>query len=341
LQDAGLALEELRLLKAIDGRRTVAELGALAHLPRQEASALIWAMRCARWVDLKDRPAPPPGSALPPKVPVTPPPLPRRSRPPTPPPLPRKTAAPPRASAALLPELPDEQSVLSAEESAEYKRLAAHLEDLRKQDYFSILGVSRNASPADVKKAHEARAEDFHPEKRFNSARAELRNLASQIHELIGRAHATLSDPRAREAYTRELASAQRRTLNGDVGKLVAAEGPFRRGEELMRRKRYGEARQSFEEAIQLYPDEGEFHAWLGWAIFQCDPGSEQASDAALEELDQAIRLNPRSDKAYLFAGYIYKHAGRPDRAAKHFDKALQCNPECTEALRELQLLGT
>jgi curved DNA-binding protein CbpA len=355
VEESGLSAEELRLLKAIDGTRTVAELGAFARLPPEEVTSLIWAMRCARWVELKDRsgvPTPSTEAVTPPKASAGPPPLPRRlpprlppripqtpaRHPPTPPPLPRAAAA---ASGALLPELPDEHARLSAEQRAELGRLAAHLESIRRQDYFQILGVSRNASPADVKQAYAARAEEYHPDKQFGSAPEEVRQLASQIHEAISRAHATLADSRAREAYTRELASAQRRTTHGDVGKLVAAEGRFRKGEELMRRAQYQEARRYFEEAIQLYPDEGEFHAWLAWAIFQTAPNSEQAMDAALEELDQAIRLNPRLDKGYLFSGYIYKQAGRPDKASKQFERALECNPECTEALHELRILGS
>jgi len=237
--------------------------------------------------------------------------------------------------------LPEEHPRLSAEHSAQRNRLAAHLEVIRRQDYFQILGLSRNATPADVKQAYAGRAEDYHPDRHFGSAPGVLRQLAQQIHEIISRAHATLGDPLAREAYTRELASAEGRMLHGDVGKLVAAEGRFRKGEELMRRKQFLEARRYFEDAVRLYPEEGEFHAWLAWAIFQAAPASEQAMEAALEELDQAIRLNPRSDKGHLFSGYISKATGRPDKAAKQFAKAIECNPECMEALRELRLLGS
>ena len=90
-------------------------------------------------------------------------------------------------------------------------------------------------------------------------------------------------------------------------------------------------------EAIALYPDEGEFHAWEGWSNFQAAP---QAADDAMRSIERSISLNPRLDKGYLFLGYIYKATGRPDRAERQFEKAIQCNPDCTEALRELRLLG-
>ncbi len=95
-----------------------------------------------------------------------------------------------------------------------------------------------------------------------------------------------------------------------------------------------------YRDAIALYGEEGEFHAWLGWSRFQANPRDPTAVDEALLSLEKAISLNPRVDKSWLFLGYIYKATGRPDKAEKQFEKAIQANPDCTEALRELRLLG-
>jgi tetratricopeptide (TPR) repeat protein len=107
-----------------------------------------------------------------------------------------------------------------------------------------------------------------------------------------------------------------------------------------MRQRNYEGAYALFKEAIGLYPDEGEFHAWLGWSQFQLDPKNGGQVGNALASIEHAIELNPKVDKSYLFAGYIQKAIGRPDKAEKNFEKAIQANPDCTEALRELRLLG-
>ncbi len=60
----------------------------------------------------------------------------------------------------------------------------------------------------------------------------------------------------------------------------------------------------------------------------------------ARDELTQAISLNPKVDKAYLFLGYIYKAMNYREMAEHEFEKAIQCNPGCTEALRELRLIS-
>jgi tetratricopeptide (TPR) repeat protein len=308
----------MRLWKVIDGRQTVGELAALGRLSAHETAALVWALRCAGLVELKDP------NALPP-------PLPRRA----PPPLKRRPTA--DTGGTLFPELSTAQERPTPVHHPEYERLAAHWASMRQQDHFKNLGISRNAAPADVKQAYAALSEVYGPSGRFASEAPEIRELAGRIHELLSAAHRTLSDPSTRAAYARKIASGSRAAGNGDVGKLVAAEGRFRKGQELMRNQRYVEAWEQFEEAIRLYPHEGDFHAWLGWAIFQSAPASQKAIAAALEYLDQALRLNPRGETGYLFAAYVHRAAGHPDLAREHFEKAVECNPECTEALQELR----
>lgn len=317
------------------------------------------------------KPPPPLPASVPPPLPSMPPPLPQRStapppanvpwdspspppraqpRPPpvpdaTPPPVQKKKGkkAPEpvvaKAGGSLLPELSEVMAVdkLSSSEANQRERLAAKVAAMRDQNYYEILGLKTSASREDIKRAYFVLAKEYHPDKHFSSASAEVRHLAQQLYDLISQAHDTLNDPQERERYTRELAKGVKRDMGGDVGKILAAEGKFQRGEELMRQRNFDEAVKSFEDAIALYGDEGEFHAWLGWAIFQQDPDN---SDAAVKELEAALRLNPKLDKTYLFLGYIQKATGRPDKAEKQFERAIQCNPDCTEALRELRLLG-
>jgi tetratricopeptide (TPR) repeat protein len=124
------------------------------------------------------------------------------------------------------------------------------------------------------------------------------------------------------------------------VSKILSAEGLFQKGEVCLRKREYDRACEFFREATQLCPEEGEFHAYLGWAMFQSNPKDESSVQAARDELNQAISLNPKVDKAYLFLGYIYKAMNYKEMAEHEFEKAIQCNPDCTEALRELRLIN-
>ncbi|MGI5861062.1 MAG: response regulator [Myxococcales bacterium] len=364
-QEVGLDEEETSLLKAMDGRKTVATLMALELLSPEATARFVYAMRCAQMIELKPERAstvaPAEGwgvideqertaeTELPEDEPAwtAPPPLPRvlpKSPPPPPPPPAIPQARPSegiRSAASLLPELSGVFGTsLSAEEREIRERLAATAASMKKKNYFEVLAVAPNASRADIKRAYFALAKEYHPDKHFGSYSAEVRNLAAEIFDLISTAHDTLADNDERERYVGELAAGVRKDVSDEVSKILAAEGKFQRGEELFRKKQYRDACNAFKEAVDLYGEEGEFHAYLGWSLFQADPRGKESAERAIEHIENGIRLNPRLDKSYLFLGYIYKAIGRPDRAEKQFEKAMQCNPDCIEALRELRLLG-
>jgi len=128
--------------------------------------------------------------------------------------------------------------------------------------------------------------------------------------------------------------------LRGRVGELGLAEAKFQLGEELLKEHKYEDAHRLFEEAVRIYDQASQFHAYLGWSKFQMQPGDPGNAEAALGALQKAIDLNPTADKSYLFSGYIYKALGRMDQAQTHFAKAVECNPDCAEAADELKALA-
>ncbi len=316
-QDLGLEEEEADLLASLDGSRSVAQIEAQSGLRPIATRQLLLAMRIAQILDFEPKPRPPPARrTAPPKLPPlasSPPPL-RRGAQAEPPPR-----APPTRTVA--------------------EQLAARLSELRGKDHFAVLGVDPKAPLEPMRAAYLALAKEFHPDKHYSSASAEVRELAAEIYHLVSTAWETLSDPDERQRYLAERAKdAGAAADSGSVQKILAAEGRFQRGQELMRARRWGEAARAFGEAVELYGEEGEFHAHLGWCLFQANPGSPQGLERSLDEIETAIRLNPRVDKSYLFLGYIQKATGRPDKAERQFEKALQCNPDCLEALHELRL---
>jgi CheY-like chemotaxis protein/tetratricopeptide (TPR) repeat protein len=377
LQDLELAEEEQALLRLMDGRRTVKALRAMNVLAPLDADRLIYALRCTGVVELRSQPAEgspaisfeavtglDPARSGPRQLPLA---LPLDQpgtsgawssldgNAPLPGPEDSEITRPTEYTADLLQnatarsgpssvpfvEPSGAHSGAGVEERLQRERLAARVAAMRRQDHFAILGLSTSASGEQIRQSYLSLAREFHPDKLAGSASAEIRQLSEEIYNLVSLAHDVLVDPRERERYTRDLAAGNvQREAGEDVGRILAAEGKFQKGEELLRRGALAEAHQAFQEAVALYGDEGEFHAFLGWTRYRIAPEDPRAVEEAIRELETAIKLNPKSDRTYLFAGQIYKATGRADLAEIHFEKAIQANPGSAEALRELSILS-
>ena len=361
-QDMGLGEEELNLLNAADGGRTLQDLRDLHQLPTLDTDRFVYALLCAQMAELDTTrladsarmPLPGTGEEVPwdeePEAASAPPPMPPpRNKPPPLAPLvtTSQILAPPPVVAPganvyqpLLPEISYVHSALPDAESEVREKLLEKLTALQKKDYFELLGVARDATVEIIKRAYFTLAREFHPDKHANSASTEVRLLANQVYGLITLAHDTLVSPEERKRYRVQLtAGSVRREIPPDVTRMLSAEHAFRAGEDLLRGGRFAEAHALFENAVKEYGEEGEFHAFLGWSLFQARPKDPQAAEASLAALTRAVELNPTYDKSYLFSGYVYKALGRPDKAERQFEKCIECNPDNREALHELSLL--
>lgn len=72
--------------------------------------------------------------------------------------------------------------------------------DFEKLDFYELLGVSRSASPEEIKRAYRREIARYHPD-RFVNAGPEDLEYARRRSQLLTEAYATLSNPSARSAY--------------------------------------------------------------------------------------------------------------------------------------------
>jgi CheY-like chemotaxis protein len=232
---------------------------------------------------------------------------------------------------------PPQRSSESERVRAELTQLAAEMND---RDPFEIFGLDETASDGEIRAAYEELCERTHPD-RVGDAGEAVRELAERVFERVEAAFGVLSDPRQRQEQLLARRRAYRKAAEQDEGRrAVDAELLFQRGEAALRQRAFDEAVQCFQEAVALRPDDGEYHAHLGWAVHAGRPDDRKRAEEALIHLKRGIKLARDREKPYLFMGRVCQAIGRSDAAVKMFTRAVQIQPDCVDALRELRLIN-
>jgi CheY-like chemotaxis protein/DnaJ-domain-containing protein 1 len=359
-QDMGLEEIDERLTASLKGEQSLRQIIAGAeHADLEHVHQLLYALKASGMLVFEERPRAVPALSVPPPAEDE---APRRLPPPPtclepepeddepeeidaseieeldetggaePPDLSESEAT---MEADALPEGPPRPSGLTQVRRA----IAERIEDLSGKDYFAILDVPRDAPRERITKAFLTLARKHHPDRVQGGDSTQVRSLSSDLFKLICQAHETLSDDRLRAEYLGRLEGQRESPSQLSARKTLDAEAAFKQGERALKRKAYGEAREAFERATALCPMEGEYQAYLGMTLYLEKPAHKPSLERAREELNRAVSLSPTLDIPHLYLAYVYRAMGHRQMAVGEFEAAVQCNPDCVEALRELRLL--
>ncbi|XP_076237616.1 tetratricopeptide repeat protein 2 isoform X2 [Calliopsis andreniformis] len=101
----------------------------------------------------------------------------------------------------------DLEKACKLDKSRDNKRLLMEaklaLKKSKRKDYYKILGIDKNASTDDIKKAYRKRAMVHHPDRHPNATEGEKREQEKKFKE-VGEAYGILSDPKKRSRYDSE-----------------------------------------------------------------------------------------------------------------------------------------
>ncbi len=211
---------------------------------------------------------------------------------------------------------------------------------MMEQDYFTLLGVSEGDPREQVRKSYYNLVKKYHPDRFFEQeALPDLKDKVNTLFQRISDAHETLSDKSAKARY---LSDRQGESNNSTTSleKILEAETSFQKGIVLFRVKKYEEAQKAFAQALVLSPNEAEYLMYQAWSAYKANSKATEVIINSRKNLMRATELNPKLSLAYLYLGYICKDEGNEKEAQRRFERAIQCNPNCTEALREIRLMG-
>jgi Flp pilus assembly protein TadD len=312
-QDVHVAPDNEQLLREIDGTQPLGDFRRVDEALRRTVYALL----ASGLLELLAKPAVPkprPKPAPKPKVE----------------PVPRHVAE----DRVAEPKHPD-----TRQDDPRLSELMALADQMRAEDPRAVLGLDAGAKSADVREAYERLSARAHPD-RYKDGSQSLRALAADVYARVHSAYETLTDPRTKkmeELASKKLEREERERQRSE--RAFQAEVEARQGEEAMTARSYETALAHFGKALELFPDEGDHHAYYGYVLHLCHPGDAGMVAEAMEHVKRGLKLASHREKPYLFLGRLHKAVGQADQAEKMFLRAVQIEPECLEAIREVRLI--
>jgi CheY-like chemotaxis protein/tetratricopeptide (TPR) repeat protein len=212
--------------------------------------------------------------------------------------------------------------------------LEALWERAKSQDDFELFGIEAETRDADVQRAYRELIGSFPP------IPPDLDELAGRVRSRIDRAYGRVKSKELRAAFASlRKSSAKRQPAERKGSRAVEAEQHFRKGLERLAANDPVGGVEAFGMAVHLDPDQGDYVAHLGYALYRSKPESDVIRREALEHIAKGVKLAPDQVTPLLFLGRVFRETGAPASAAKVFRKALALSPDHHEVLQELCLV--
>jgi len=216
----------------------------------------------------------------------------------------------------------------------------------RHPDHYALIGVAREATPAQIRGAYFALARQLHPDRLSALGIGDDERRAQRLFAELNTAFAILSEPTRRAEYTSLLQRGGSAVVRAEQAKaeeltqrVIDSEEAFRKGESALRRDQIEMAIRELSRAIELNPEEADYHATLAWAQFCGAPDKMAAAAPTRKSLDRAIKMSPQAVTARFYLGRVERMLGKDQEALRHFREVLEAMPHHVEAGSEVRAL--
>ncbi|HEV8629319.1 MAG TPA: DUF4388 domain-containing protein [Thermoanaerobaculia bacterium] len=210
----------------------------------------------------------------------------------------------------------------------------------RRKDAFDLLGVQENATTEGVEEGWLRFAQLFAPWPLELQAPPDLVEKARALFLAGSEAYVELRDgeSRARLAHNRQAARAQRANQPRATGiqtDLLDPEAQFEKGMEMLAQGHDRKALEFLQYAADLDAQNAVYRAEAAWCRFRV----LGARDQSLQDLDEAVRADPRCGLAWYYMGMIQGQSGRAAEGEESLRKAIKLmapDRRPIDALKEL-----
>lgn len=218
---------------------------------------------------------------------------------------------------------------------ARVKELRDSAHKLLALDHFAALGVSRTATPDEVKKAFIESVKAWHPD-RVPQGLDEVRPLFAKVFARLELARSTISDPAQRAHYVAELAKPETAASPQDISSAEAGL-ELRKAEGMLKKNDAVSAERHLRRAVQLAPNNVECQVLL--VSLQAKPDSTvERLRELVADLDRLIARDPESKRGYFFRGLLHKRLDQTKKAMADFARAAELDPHNVDAAREVRI---
>lgn len=232
----------------------------------------------------------------------------------------------------------EEWSLLPTKEKERIRILRSELDKLEKTNYFEWFDCTPDSQVATIKKSYFNAARRYHPDSLINESPVYGR-LAEALFAKLSEAYDVITDDEKRPKYIKKAILGEKdenEIAMEKVQVIMAAEAAFKKGLLLLNAGKLGEALAQFKKAVEGYPEEGEFRAYYGYALFRVKEKTD--SKAAREGIDlvqSGAEVRENNPKPWQLLGKAYLQLGDYDQAKANLRKALKIHPDNPEALRD------
>ena len=203
------------------------------------------------------------------------------------------------------------------------------------KDHYEVLGLSRDATTAQIKQAYYQLSKDYHPDRHLKSDHEEMKEQLAYLFHRITDAYAVLSSEEQRRKYDLDLVEHKLGRTRRATSGLGRSNDRVKQGRAALKRGDVETAAVCFELAVQKQPDKGKYRTLLAYALSKL-PKREKEAEA---QYQKAIEIEPSRLDNYIGLGRLYKKSGMMQKALRTFEDALAWDADNDRVQKEIKTI--